>query len=328
MSAPTPPKGVSRPPLERMMKIHQAIASGSFPNTSTLASNLEVSRKSIMRDITFMRDRLNLPIDYNQNKYGYFYTSEVSSFPALQISEGELFALLVAEKAMQQYKGTPFEKPLLHTLKKLAGSLPDTISMNLDHWNESISFKTSAEPILNLNIIDTLSKATAQRKSIEIAYKKPNSASVESRRVDPYHLANVDGEWFLFGHCHLRNDIRTFSPLRIRELNVLESTFPKPDFDVTQRLASSFGVITGDKSFHVICRFSDKVADFIREKKWHSSQQLSQLPDGGVEIHLTVSNLIEVRSWILSWGSEAEVISPPELRASILHAAQQIVQRQ
>src|SRR6266850_6348339 len=89
---------MSRPPLERMMRIHQEIQSGSYPNASTLATELEVSTKSIGRDIEFMRDRLQLPIAYDGARFGYHYTEEVSSFPTLQITEGELFALLVAEK--------------------------------------------------------------------------------------------------------------------------------------------------------------------------------------------------------------------------------------
>src|SRR6185503_19434287 len=90
----------SRPPLERMMKIHQAIQSGKFPNASSLASELEVSTKSIHRDLEFMRDRMGLPLEYAKSNNGYFYTQEVSGFPTLQITEGELFALLVAEKAL------------------------------------------------------------------------------------------------------------------------------------------------------------------------------------------------------------------------------------
>jgi proteasome accessory factor B len=103
----------ARPPLERMMRIHQAIATGEYPNATTLAAEIEVTTKTIHRDIEFMRDRLQLPIEYDGRKYGYHYTEEVSAFPTLQITEGELVALLVAEKALQQYRGTNFEKPLL-----------------------------------------------------------------------------------------------------------------------------------------------------------------------------------------------------------------------
>src|SRR5205823_1913830 len=114
---------LSRPPLERMLRIHQAIRSGSHPNATRLAVDLEVSTKSIHRDLEFMRDRLELPVEFDPKRNGYRYAQEVSSFPTLQITEGELFALLVAEKALQQYRGTTFEKPLLSAFRKMAASL-------------------------------------------------------------------------------------------------------------------------------------------------------------------------------------------------------------
>ncbi|MCD6050235.1 MAG: helix-turn-helix, type 11 domain protein, partial [Verrucomicrobia bacterium] len=89
----------TRPPVDRMMRIHQEIKAGKFPNSTSLAHELEVSPKSIQRDLEFMRDRMDLPLAYDQLRKGYYYTEEVSAFPTLQITEGELFALLVAEKA-------------------------------------------------------------------------------------------------------------------------------------------------------------------------------------------------------------------------------------
>src|SRR4051812_9709586 len=114
-----------------MLRIHQAIQSGSYPTAGRLAVELEVSSKSIYRDLEFMRDRLELPLQYSPKFGGYWYTEQVSSFPTLQITEGELIALLVAEKALQQYRGTNFEKPLLGAFQKLAAALPETISLNL-----------------------------------------------------------------------------------------------------------------------------------------------------------------------------------------------------
>src|SRR6267143_814627 len=132
---------LSRPPLERMLRIHRAIQSGHYPNATTLAAKLEVSSKSIHRDIEFMRDRLELPVEFDPSRNGYHYTEEVSAFPTLQITEGELFALLVAEKALQQYRGTTFERPLVSAFKEKAASLPDTVSMQLADWEHSISFR-------------------------------------------------------------------------------------------------------------------------------------------------------------------------------------------
>src|SRR5438105_2264859 len=163
----------SRPPLERMLRIHQAIQSGSYPSAEHLATDLEVSSKSIYRDLEFMEGRLDLPLRYSAKHRGYEYTQEVGSFPSLQITEGELIALLVAEKALQQYRGTTFEKPLMSAFKKMAAALPDTISLNLADWEQTISFRTSIEPILNLEIFDALAQATSQHKQLELTYRKP-----------------------------------------------------------------------------------------------------------------------------------------------------------
>jgi predicted DNA-binding transcriptional regulator YafY len=320
---------MSRPPLERMLRIHQMIQGGHYPNATTLAQELEVSPKSVQRDLAFMRDRLELPLKYDGARFGYHYTQEVTSFPSLQITEGELFALLVAEKALQQYRGTSFEKSLLSAFRKMAAALPDTVSLNLAEWEQTISFRTSAEPIIKLEIFDVLARATATRQQLSLDYRKPASKQSESRVVDPYHLANINGEWFLFAYCHLRRDIRTFVPARILAAKPTGKSFVRPQrFSLAQRLRDSFGVHSGHGEYQVVLQFDELSADYIREKKWHPSQELKELKAGGVELRLKLSSLAEVQRWILGWGGHAVVLEPAELAASVRAAAENIVTQQ
>lgn len=309
-----------------MLRIHQAIQSGKFPNASTLARDLEVSTKSIHRDIEFMRDRLELPIEYDGARFGYHYTQEVNAFPIVQITEGELFALIVAEKALQQYRGTSFEKPLLSAIRKMEQSLPDTISLNLSDVEQTISFRTRAEQILDLEIFDALAKATARRRQIELTYRKPGRRETEQRVIDPYHLANINGEWYLFAFDHLRKDIRTFAPGRIQTVKPTGETFERQrKFSLEKRLRDSFGVHSGQGQYEVVIRFAARVADYVREKKWHESQQLRNVRDGGVELRLKLSGLSEVERWVLSWGGDAVVVQPRELVEAVETAARKIL---
>jgi predicted DNA-binding transcriptional regulator YafY len=309
-----------------MLRIHQAIQAGKFPNASTLASELEVTSKTIHRDIEFMRDRLELPIEYDGAKFGYKYTEEVSAFPTVHLTEGELFALIIAEKALQQYRGTNFEKPLLSAIKKMEQSLPDTISLNLSDIEQTISFRTRAEQILDLEIFDALAKAAAHRRQIELAYRKPGRREIEQRVVDPYHLANINGEWYLFAFDHLRKDIRTFAPARIQTVKPTGKTFARPQkFSLEKRLRDSFGVHSGEGEHDVVIRFDARVADYVREKKWHESQQLREFRNGAVELRLKLSSLMEIQRWILSWGGDAKVIQPRELAQAIKKAAETIL---
>ena len=309
-----------------MLRIHQAVSSGRFPNASTLASEIEVASKTIHRDIEFMRDRLNLPIEFDSARNGYHYSEEVSAFPTMQITEGELFALVVAEKALQQYRGTSFEKPLLSAIKKMEQALPDTISVNLADIEQTISFRTRAEPILDLKIFDVLAKAVSERKQLELAYRKPGQPKGEARVVDPYHLANINGEWFLFAYDHARKDIRTFVPARIQSVHPTGKIFERPrKFSLEERLRDSFGVHSGEGEYEVVIRFSPRAADYIREKKWHESQQLRELKGGGVELRLKLSSLLEVERWILGWGGDAVVIKPLELAKAVEKSARAIL---
>ena len=317
----------SRPPLERMLRIHQLLQSEKFPNASTLALEIEVATKTIHRDIEFMRDRLNLPIEFNPARNGYFYNGEVSAFPTMQITEGELFALVVAEKALQQYRGTTFEKPLLSAIKKMEQSLPDTISLNLADIEQTISFRTRAEPILDLKIFDALAKAVARREQLELNYRKPGAKNPEARVVDPYHLANVNGEWFLFAFDHARKGIRKFVPARIQAIRQTGKSFERSkEFSLETELRDSFGVHSGEGEFDVVIQFNARAADYIREKKWHESQQLRELKNGGVELKLKLSSLVEIERWILSWGGDAKIIKPRKLVQAIRQSAKKILQ--
>ena len=312
-----------------MLRIHQAIQAGNHPNATTLAREMEVSAKSIHRDLEFMRDRLDLPLEYDAAHGGYHYTETVSSFPTLQITEGELFALLVAEKALQQYRGTNFEKPLLSAFKKMSASLPDTISLNLADWEQTISFRTRAVPVVNLEIFDALGKATAQRQQLELTYRKAGQREPELRVVDPYHLANINGEWFLFAFDHLRKDVRTFVPARIKAMKPTGMTFARPQkFSLEKRLRDSFGVYSAQGEFQVAIRFAEAVADYIREKKWHDSQEMIELKDGGVELRLKLSSLQEIERWVLGWGGNAVVLKPAELAEMVRKSAEKIFKSQ
>src|ERR1043166_568056 len=133
----------SRPPLERMMHMHARLQSKRYPNCRKLADELEVSAKTVQRDLEFMRYRLGLPIEYDQLHFGFYYTEPVSSFPNVDISQGELIALFIGQKALAQYKGTSFEAPLFTAFRKITDGLRDTISMTWSDLDSAVSFRSA-----------------------------------------------------------------------------------------------------------------------------------------------------------------------------------------
>ena len=72
--------------------------------------------------------------------------------------------------------------------------------------------------------------------------------------------------------------------------------------------------------------FNELVGDYIREKKWHESQALRELEDGGVELRLKLSSLAEIERWVLGWGGNVRVLQPAELADNVAAAARKILQ--
>src|SRR5438105_4061358 len=178
----------SRPPLERMMRMHQRLKAGRYPNCRKLADELEVSTKTVQRDIDFMRYRLGLPIDYDQLHFGFCYSEPVSSFPNVDISQGELIALYVGQKALAQYKGTAFEGPLSTAFQKIADGLQDRISFSWSELDSAISFRSAGRTVADLKIFEALSQAIFKTVEVRFDYKKAGSRAYEARIVQPYHL--------------------------------------------------------------------------------------------------------------------------------------------
>lgn len=325
---PTSAHKLSRPPLERMLRIHEELRRGALTNCTKLASALEVSRKTIVRDIGFMRDRLDLPIEYDALIQAYRYTHPVNSFPTVQVTEGELMALLVARRAVEQYQGTPFHKQLELAFDKLTSGLKDRISFSPADELSAVSFKNVGLGKTDLAAFNTLSTAVLRQTEVEFEYRKPGARSVEARRVQPYHLSHRENLWYLIGLDTERQAMRTFALPRMSRVKVLSKRFARPeDFSPEQFFANALGVMGGSGDFEIRIRFEPAAADRVRERVWHDSQQIKELPDGGVEVALQLGALPEVERWVLGWGDLAEVIAPAELRSRVATTAAKVAKR-
>lgn len=303
------------------MRIHEELQDGRLTNCTKLAQLLEVSPKTVLRDIAFMRDRLGLPVEYDDKVYAYRYAYPVKSFPTVQISEGELLALLVAEKALKEYEGTPYHGQLAHAFEKLSAGLRSKVSFAPDHMN-SVSFHHTGLGKTDLKVFDRLSQALRDSREIEFDYLKPGARSVETRRVRPYHLTNRDNFWYLVAYDTGRNDLRHFAVARMRDVQVMERTFELPaNFDPATHFAKSFGAFVGKGDHRVVVRFSPQVADRMKERMWHRSQVEKTRSDGSVDLTLRVDDLDEVERWVLGWGIQVEVIAPRELIDRVRAAA-------
>jgi len=304
----------SRPPLERMMQIHARLKDRHFPNARKVAEQLEVSPKTIQRDIDFMRYRLGLPIEYDPLRFGFYYSEPVASFPSIEVSEGEITALFVAQKALAQYKGTPFEQPLRTAFRKITDGLTDRVSFSWSDLDNVISFRSAGASPADLELFEDVSKAVLRSVEISFKYRKLRGRDFELRLVRPYHLASIENQWYLFGHDLERGQLRTFALPRMRDVRLTSKRFHRPaDFSIGKILRGSFGAHSGKKKYRLKLQFDPFAARLVAERTWHESQRIEQKRDGSIILELALTGLEEIERWILSWGSHVRVLAPAEL---------------
>lgn len=318
----------TRPQVERMHAIIRRIQQGDYPSRSVLAKELERNTRTIQRDITFMVDREGIPIKFDFQRHGYYLTEKVADFPLLQISEGELVALFVAQRAMAQYRGTPFEQPLRLACEKLMEGLKGELSVAWGDLDAAISFRNIETNPVDIAIFKDLSTAVRESREVTFDYCKLGAKGFENRRLRPYHLTCVNHQWYVLGHDVMRDEERRFVLGRMQCLRVLNSNFKRPKgFSVDKFLKGGFGVFTGDKPVEIRIWFDAFAARLVRERTWHHSQEIIQLANEEIELKLTLTSTVEISRWILSWGNHAKALTPIALVNAILQTLQESVGR-
>jgi predicted DNA-binding transcriptional regulator YafY len=309
----------ARPTLRRLVVLDGMIRAGGFPNTRAMSMRLEVHRRTVARDLEFLRDSLGAPLEFSKRQNGYFYRDRDFALPLVNLSEAELVALFLAERLMEQYRGTPLAADLATAFRKLLTQLPDEVTIDVNHLDDSISFRGPACNAGDLARFRQLLRAVRAQRQLDLVYWSASRDAVTRRLVDPYHLTSMQGEWYLVAYCHLREEVRMFAPPRIRSARETGAFFERPaDFRIADYLDGSFRTMRGNgKPWRVHLHFTGEAARYVQLREWHSTQQLKQRPDGSVELTLSVTHLLEVRRWVMGYGAECEVLEPAELREQI-----------
>ena len=309
----------SRPPLRRMMAIDQALRSCRLPTASTLAEDLEASPRTIVRDLAYMRDQLRAPVEFDSVRNGYCYTDPTYRLPFFQISEGELVALYLAERIIQQLRGTPFEADLRRAISKLSAMLPDGVSVRLDAIADMLSVLPASRSHYDPECFCALTTAVVCRRRLDMVYFSASRNEATRRGFDPYDLALIDDGWYAIGYCHLRRAIRMFAIQRVKSVEETGERFDRPaDFRLENYLEGTFRAFRGEGDHKVVLRFSPELSGRIAERSWHPSQSEHSEPDGSLIVRFHVNDLRKVKRWVMAWGADCRVVEPRELRESIV----------
>jgi predicted DNA-binding transcriptional regulator YafY len=312
--------------LERLVTMGDTISKGRYPNVQTFCTMFEVQPRTVYEDIRSLKERMGMEVAFDRYKNGYYNKNPNKQLPAFELTNGEIFALTIGKDMLSSYTGTSFEPILKAALEKIYARLPEKVEINIEDLRSMIRFKPVALVPVERKMFLDLNRACEKNLPIQITYYSPSSNETTDRKVDPYRLVEHRCTWYVVAWCHLRRAMRMFALHRIGGYRLVDARFtPLGDEEVDTWLNSAFLIEHGDAGIAVKIRFNQKASRYIRERQWHSTQVLTEHPDGSCTLAFTTQSLDEVQRWVLGYGEEAEVTEPEELRRSMKAALNKAV---
>lgn len=313
----------------RLLEIDRMIREGGYPNAPQLEKKFEVSRSTIMRDLEFLRERYNAPLEYDADKNGYYYTDPTFFIKSVMLSEGELFTVSAIIPLLEQYKNTPLEASFKSIFQKITDMLPEEVSVNSSFASGGIQFISDPLPNIEAGVFNTVFKAVKLRVSMDFQYCSLGQQEYTPRRLNPYQVICQKGNWYVIGYCHKAEAVRIYSLSRMKKLSCTKKTFTVPaDFDIRKHVDPNFGVWNNPtKPVKVELLFSKEISTYILERSWHEGQKMKQYKDGSVYLSFKSNQMQESLFWILHFGGAVKVLNPPELVEKVKKEVKKILKQ-
>jgi len=296
--------------MARLCFIDKEIASGTFPNTGFLAKKWEgISISTISRDIEFMKDRLNAPIEYDALRRGYYYSEPQYRIPMGFSGADELLALGMAKNILTMYKDTPIYDAAHHLLDSIIAPLAS--ESNSDWYESRIVVPQVPSAPVSSEVWNPITTALRENRVITFEYQGTYDEDYKPRRVRPYQLLFDSGLWYLYGFAEERKGLRVFSLRRMRNVILAKDHFLLPkDFDYRAGSGGShFGVFSGQKKHRFKIAFFDYSVVWVTDRQWADDQKITETEDG-VIITFTSTQFEKVVEWALSRGGTARPLEP------------------
>lgn len=297
--------------LNRLQELFRSRKAGY--TTRELAEMTGMTVRSIQRDLVVLQSELFVPLT---EKHGRYALMAGERLPPLNLTLQQARALFIAARLFLRYSDES-DPDAAAALEQIARVMPEPVRDLVVAAAASME-KKPIDPQF-ARAIAAVTDAWAKRRVLRLVYKSAGRARSKEVLVQPYFIEPSAAGFatYLIGYSETHDAVRTFKIERIVSAEMLPRSFDLPDtFDIDALLSSAWGIIWGEGT-EVRLRFKRDVAWRVRESRWHPSQAIEELADGGCLLTISVASMMELGRWVRSWGDTVEVLAPPELRQEL-----------
>jgi proteasome accessory factor BC len=301
---------------------------------SALEIKREVEGYSSMNDDAFARrfyadraelDSLGISLQVEKPAEGFFEAElyalppENYYLPPIEFTDGELAALRTALGLLDGEFA--YAEPLRLALQQVSWGRPSPLEES-DSTSIDVKLAPSGGGRELSQRLAKIETAISRRKTIEFSYYTMERDQVSDRKVDPYHLVFRNGQFYLIGHSHERDQVRVFRLSRIRAkvsyATKAEHDFAPPeDFDRRDYASRSdwqMGEIGGTGRVFLRERIAWLVErDFGAYGNLRKPTKQDGVPGRGAIYETEYASARQLISWVLGWRENAKLLEPEDL---------------
>ena len=293
----------------RLFQIIYLLLERGEMTTSQLAERFEVSTRTIYRDVEAL-SQAGIPIYSTKGRGGGLGLLPGFVLDKSLLTKEEQNDILFALQSLQATGGTDSQEILSRLGSLFGDSAANWIDVDFSSWGSG--------PVERERFA-LLRQAIVGRRVLQFSYCGMSGQRTQ-RRVEPVKLRFKYGSWYLQGYCRERQAFRTFKICRMEEPALLEEKFlPRPLPPEVEELPSSWG-----KTIEVRLRFTEKAAFRVYDE--FPPEKVTHLPEGGFLVVDQYPDDGGICGYLLSFGREMTVLSPPELRRRLGEEAQKILE--
>jgi predicted DNA-binding transcriptional regulator YafY len=291
-----------------------------------LAERLEVSERTIHRDMEAL-GAAGIPVVADRGAGGGWRLLEEYRTNLTGLNTAEIQALFLTQSP-RLLADLGLEQAADAALIKLLAALPSISRRGAEYASQRIhvdvgGWRQSADDV---SLLPVLQAAVWQERKIQLVYERGDGATVE-RLVDPLGLVAKGSLWYLI--AAVEGEIRTYRVSRVQGATVMEEPCVRPEgFDLAAYWERSSAQFKANlPRYPALLRVDPAILPRMRSESRYARIEHEELPDddGRVRVQMRFEGQHNACEYVLSYGTQIEVLEPPELRELVIRAAESIV---
>jgi len=306
---------------ERFYKIELLIRTRECVSFATLLAALEVSPATLKRDLQYLRERMDAPIEYdalaNGYRFGQQWRGQQHELPGVWFSEKELHALLTMHQMLASLDEEGIlSRHLQPMFDKLTGML-GVDEAEAKELTRRVKLISTAKRRVPSEYFETVGSAVVKRQRLKLNYRRRGASvlAASERIVSPQRLVHYRNTWYLDAWCHQSEGFRRFA------LDAMEGAELLPDNaktvatkELEAELDQGYGIFAGGRAQQADLVFSAEAAQWVSREEWHPAQRSRWLDDGRWRLEVPYVDATELLMDLLRHAGQVEVQGPPDLR--------------